>query len=286
MIISLIGSLALLSSSSTAAAGGGFFHTTCGYSHSLQDDPIVFPDVSGRSHMHDFGGNNTTNAFSTLASMLAGTTNCFVHAPDTQADRSGYWVPELYFNGNPVPFAEIQAYYQSGGLPYVNTPPTGTKLVAGNHFATAPLSTKIVKWTCSGISGVGSLNYPPVCPLGSTLKAVVFTPNCLAHTLLVNGADGVNDTSQSTYSFENGGTCPTGFDPIVQARIEVKWPAGVDGRGLIQFSADPSAPNTLFPYWSMHADWFNAWDPTTLNNFVQGCVDAGVDCGNTMPSGP
>jgi hypothetical protein len=282
--VSLVGSVALMLPASNASAGGGIFHTICGYSHSLPDDPIVFPNVSGRSHMHDFGGNTTTNASSTLASLQAGTTNCFVHAPDPQADRSGYWVPQLYFNGNPISFVEQQAYYQSGGLPYVNTPPTGLKLVAGKHFATAPLSTEIVKWTCSGSAGdaIGGSDHPPVCPSGSMLKIVVFTPNCLTHTLVANGADGVNDTSQSTYSFLNNGACPTGFDPIVQARIEVKYPPGIDGRGTIAFAPDPGSPR-LFPYYSMHADWFNAWDHTTLRNFVQGCVDAGVDCGNTMP---
>jgi hypothetical protein len=197
------------------------------------------------------------------------------------ADRSGYWVPQLYFNGIPVSFVEQQAYYQSGGLPYVNTPPVGLKLVAGNHFATAPEPKSIVKWTCSGSAGavVGSSTAPPVCPAGSLLKVVVLTQNCLAHALVVGGADGDDDTSQATYA--SGGQCPVGYDPIAQVRIEVKYPPGVDGRGLIQFSPDPNSG--LFPYYSMHADWFNAWDATTLNNFVQGCIDAGVDCGNTMP---
>jgi hypothetical protein len=233
--------------------------------------------------MHDFGGNNTTNAFSRLASLQKGTTNCFVHAPDTQADRSGYWVPQLYFNGKPVSFSEQQAYYQSGGIRYVNTPPTGLELVAGNHHATGPQSTSVVKFTCSGSIGVGALTYPPVCPAGSLLKIVVFTQNCLAHALIVFGADGKDDTSRATYAA--GGVCPAGYDPIVQARIEVKYPAGVDGRGKIAFSPDPGSA-TLSPYYTMHADWFNAWDTTTLNNFVKGCVDAGIDCGNTMPRLP
>jgi hypothetical protein len=233
--------------------------------------------------MHDFGGNTTTNASSTLASLKAGTTNCFVHAPDTMADRSGYWVPQLYFNGTPVSFIEQQAYYQSGGLSYVNTPPTGLELVAGSHHATGPQSTHVVKFTCSGSAGnaIGGLDHPPVCPAGSMLKIVVFSPNCLAHALVANGADGKDDTSQATYAVN--AACPAGNDPIAQVRIEVKYPAGVDGRGTIAFSPDPGSA-TLSPYYTMHADWFNAWDHTTLDNFVQGCIDAGVDCGNTMPT--
>ena len=59
-----------------------------------------------------------------------------------------------------------------------------------------------MKFTCSGSAGstIGGLNYPPVCPAGSLLKIVIFTPNCLAHSLVVNGADGLDDTSQATYA--------------------------------------------------------------------------------------
>ena len=273
------------SAPSGAAAGGGIFHTICAYSHSLPDDPIVYPGVPGHSHEHDFAGNATTNAYSTLATLQAGTTNCFVNAPDTQADRSAYWVPTLYFNGNPVSFSEMQAYYQSGGVPYVYTPPVGLELVAGNHHATAPQSKSVVKFTCAGSAGalVGGLTYPPQCPTGSQLKIVVFTPNCLATSLVTSGADGANDTSQATYAV--AGACPAGYEPVAQVRIEVKYPPGVDGRGTIAFSPDAGS-TTLSPYYTMHADWFNAWDATTLNNFVQGCIDAGVDCGNTMPVAP
>ena len=256
----------------SGAAGGGIFHTVCGYQHSLPDDPIVHPGVPGASHMHDFGGNATTDAFSTLASLRAGSTDCFVHAPDTQADRSGYWVPQLIFNGAPVSFVELQAYYQSGGLAFVNTPPTGFEVVAGNAKATAEQSKSVVKFTCSG-GTTGSFSAPPTCPAGSLLKVVVFTPNCLTHAL-VQVADGQNDTAQTAYA--TNGVCPAGFDPIAQARIEVKYPAGVDGRGTVAFASGP--------YYTMHADWFNGWDHATLDRFVQGCINTGVDCGNTVPT--
>jgi len=51
------------------AKPNGRFLVQCGYSHSRHDDPIVRPRQPGRSHLHDFVGNTTTNAFSTYASM-------------------------------------------------------------------------------------------------------------------------------------------------------------------------------------------------------------------------
>ena len=53
---------------------GARFVTRCTYSHTLSDDPIVHPNQPGASHSHDFFGNKTTDAFSTLASLTKGGT--------------------------------------------------------------------------------------------------------------------------------------------------------------------------------------------------------------------
>ena len=254
----------------------GVFHTVCAYSHSLHDDPIVFPTTPGISHMHDFFGNTSTNANSTLTSLQNATSNCTVHAPDTDADHSGYWVPQLLFNGTPTPILQAQAYYDSN-IGTVQTPPTGLEIIGGNAHATTPPSTNIVKWTCSGTTGntIGAQTAPPTCPTGSLLKVVVQTPNCLADTQF-NNPGSINDTPYTTYAFQNGGHCPTGYQPLPSVRIEVKYPPGIDGRGTITLASGPT--------YTMHADWFNAWDHNTLNAFVQHCINTNTDCGNTAPA--
>ncbi|MBY8854067.1 DUF1996 domain-containing protein, partial [Saccharothrix sp. MB29] len=52
------------------------FLADCPFTHRLPDDPIVVPNLPGASHMHSFFGNRTTNAHSTVQSLLAGTSNC------------------------------------------------------------------------------------------------------------------------------------------------------------------------------------------------------------------
>ena len=101
------------------------------------------------------------------------------------------------------------------------------------------------------------------------------TPNCLDNAHF-NDPSGINDTPFTTYAFQSGGTCPTGYLPLPSVRIEVKYPAGVDGRGTITLSSGP--------YYTMHADWFNGWDHNTLDDFVQNCINTNTDCGNTAPT--
>ena len=122
------------------------FVTRCTFSHRRADDPIVHPDQPGASHSHDFFGNRTTNAFSTLKSMKKGTTTC-----KNQLDLSGYWTPSLKVNGVTVNPTQVSVYYSSNGKPFdkIKTPKKGLKIVAGSAMATAPQGTKITSWDCA-----------------------------------------------------------------------------------------------------------------------------------------
>ena len=66
------------------AVGGGVVSIGCTFSHAAADDPIVFPAQPGAAHMHNFLGNRSTDAFSTLDSLKAADTSCKLSA-DTAA---------------------------------------------------------------------------------------------------------------------------------------------------------------------------------------------------------
>src|SRR5438128_6843801 len=90
--------------------------SVCNYSRSLMDDPIVYPGQPGVSHLHDFYGNTTTDAYSTIVSLLAaGTTSC-VNPGETAA----YWVPALMYNNVLKTSPSATIYYRSSTIP-VNT---------------------------------------------------------------------------------------------------------------------------------------------------------------------
>ncbi len=285
VLVAVVGASATRASTS----GSGIFHTTCGpTSHALPDDPIVRPGLPGASHIHDFFGNNTTNANSTFASLRAATSNCSV-----SADRSGYWVPQLYYNGQAVDFTESQAYYDGEAQTTVATPPPGLELIGGSAVATAPLPTYEVKWTCDGNAGVPGASSPPTfCPAGTKLKVVVKTPNCLEtsqYSALATATDPphVNSTHFAVYAAGSpGSVCPSGYTALPTVRIEVKYPiTGTIDPNLITLSSGCGpAPCKTGGWWTMHGDFFNAWDPPTLADFVQGCINKNTDCGTTAPA--
>src|SRR5262249_7134298 len=87
---------ALLLLAADAPAGrvklhGNNFYANCRFSHTNDDDPIVYPGQPGRSHPHTFFGNASTDASSTLSSLRKARTTC-----KPSADKAAYWVPTLF----------------------------------------------------------------------------------------------------------------------------------------------------------------------------------------------
>src|SRR4029078_5873230 len=121
----------------------------------------VKPKMPGASHLHDFFGNTTTNAFSRLATLKVGGTTCL-----NRSDLSGYWVPSLTVDGVPVAPTFTNVYYQAAGKPYatIKTIPRGLKVVAGDAMATEPQSKKIVSWNCGADEDIDASETAPTCP--------------------------------------------------------------------------------------------------------------------------
>jgi hypothetical protein len=243
------------------------FHATCTVSHHGSDDPIVFPGLAGVSHNHTFLGNKSTDANSTAQTLFAASTTC-----KPGQDHSAYWIPTLYQNGKVVDPDEVTVYYGSRlkdpsktqpfpfGLRMISGDPrvqTDTKDKQGNHF-----------W-CAGIGGeVGRTadGVFPICANTAHIVRQLTFPDCW---------DGKHlDSPDHKAHMANGiagGVCPASHPvaiPSVSFVISYK-PLSADTSGISLSSG------TSF---SMHGDFFNAWEPAALAARVRNCLDQGVKC--------
>jgi hypothetical protein len=236
------------------------FVTRCTFSHRLADDPIVRPRQPGASHLHDFFGNRTTNAKSTLGKMKKGTTTC-----KNAQDLSGYWTPSLKVDGVIVNPTQASIYYTSNGKDFtqIKAPKRGLKVVAGSAVATAPQGTKITSWDCADDNTVPNGSDVPTCPLG-TLALHVNFPDCWDGIHL----DSPDHASHLAY-VGKGKVCPPTHPVMLpRLRINVRYPT----------TGGPTTELVSGGQYSGHADFFNVWVPAELKRLVKTCINAGITC--------
>ncbi|HSF60441.1 MAG TPA: DUF1996 domain-containing protein, partial [Gaiellaceae bacterium] len=250
--------------------------STCQFSHSAHDDPIVFPEQPGAAHFHDFVAARTTDAFSTTDSLRAGGTTC-----PMPGDTSAYWIPAAYEDGLQVAFGTSKHalfYYRRKAAPsgVAVTPfPDGLELVVGNGHATSAednpaLASGKITFKC-GPGSNPEAPYPPLACSGGVVVIVFIFPNCW---------DGFRLDSPDHFShmaYPVGSLCPSSH-PVVVPRIQGFWryDVGVDAIDLAFSSGG---------WWTAHTDFFNAWRVSHLQWLLDNCINANLDCG-TDPAVP
>ena len=239
------------------------FVVECTYSHTLDDDPIVFPGEPGASHTHVFFGNTSTDASSDLASLAGASTTC-----DQQLDRAAYWAPALFDGTEQVLPEKSTAYYRPGpnvDPALVQPYPAGLQLLAGDAMADSPQPVTRVAWTCG--TGAEREAAPPECPAGRGLRLLVTFPDCW------DGAHLSSADHRSHAAYSTGGHCDGGHPVVVpQLTLSVAYPTTGPGHHLSLASGGE---------YSGHADFFNAWDEAKLATEVSDCLNRGIVCGIT-----
>jgi hypothetical protein len=246
---------------SLAQLKGVNFVSACAFSHRNTDDPIVYPGQPGKSHDHTFLGNDTTDAFSTVGTMLGATTSC-----RRPGDTAAYWVPTLISPSNtPVTPLRATVYYRRHTLDALQTFPLGFRMIAGNSKATVAQGLKITSWNCGPQAEIRPTPTIPTCPDAGRngLALHVMFPDCWDGTSL----DSPDHQSHMAYSVK--GRCPADHPVAVPAlQVNVRYAAaGGDGYTLAsggQFSG--------------HADFFNTWRQARLKGLVEGCLNALRHC--------
>jgi hypothetical protein len=267
---------------SVAKLHGNNFYANCRFSHTNDDDPIVYPGRPGKSHPHTYFGNESTDASSTLASLREAQTTC-----KPIADRAAYWVPTLFDGSREIRPAKAQIYFNLRGYDQMHAFPAGLKMIAGNSHAFRPQSTNVVYWACAASETLRSAprarpprscaNVPikpkkgffkrcPTCPATQLppsrahgkllLELHVNFPDCWDGKRL----DTADHRSHMAYSHDY--FCPASHPvkvPLI--RLNIRYPiTGGDGVFL-------ASGGVL----TGHADFINAWDQRFLTKLVDVC---------------
>lgn len=279
---------------------------TCEPSHELPDDPIVHPGAPGAAHLHDFWGNASTNGNSTYATQtdlknlaVADTwlgasvkngTSCDTSGfdPGTDGDTASYWAPVLYADGVKIqPGSKAQLYYRAkptfgtGFKPF----PTDARIIVGSHSAISiatnqALVDQKLYWECHGDTSTHYQLPPNNC--GEILANIVF-PSCYDNGPMDHKGPNGTDNPHFAYA-DSSGNCPSNFlQKVPQLSEKFKYTVPRNG-ALLQLSGDPM-PGTpgmygaLMPTYTMHADFWNTWNPTSLQYLVDKCINAQLSCG-------
>lgn len=224
------------------------FVVTCGRSHSSTDDPIVHPGHPGASHRHDFFGSVSTAADSDATTLARGSTTC-----NEAGDKAAYWLPTLRGNGWAP---RMRAYYSAGPLApaAIVAYPTGLQLIAGSGSSHSAPGVDVVAFSCGrAVDEPGWSASPPSCA-GSTTVRLSF-PQCW---------DGVRLEAPGNAVAPVGTTCPS-THPIALPLLRLV--VSTSGRvSPADFVTSAGGVNRL------HADFLNAWDPSTLARLVALCT--------------
>ena len=278
----------------------GAFRFLCGPGQVLYDDPIVYPGQPGKSHLHQFYGNTSANAYSDYTSLrTTGQSTCM-----SPLNRSAYWMPAMLDgNGNVVRPDYVAIYYKRWPKSSPNCTtnakaciplPNGLRFIFGRDMTnlSAP-PTGNFHFSCVTSNGSyppngggpnnNGLGYPDmaqalaVCGPGLFLGATIGAPACW---------DGVNLDSPNHRSHVSFGTwgatgemCDAGHPyRIPTFTLSARWQIlQGDNTSKWSLSSDAMAPGQ--PAGStFHADWFGAWDNTVLAMWTDNCIDKLLSC--------
>lgn len=267
-------------------ASRGTFTSSCGVNANglfNSDNVIAAPGVSnGAHHMHDYIGNQATNAFASNGDLARGRTTC-----GNRGDRSSYYWPVLRLQngrdesdvnkpggGEDQNVGEIQTPTQVT-LSFVGSPvgkvtamPRFLRIITGDAkaFVNGPGNAN-ASWSCTGFEDRQLKDKYPICPRGSQVVRTFKFQSCWDG----RNTDSANHRTHVAFADRNG-RCGNGFRAIPQLvqRIVYKVPPGPG------FAVD-SFPEQLHKPVTDHGDFINVFDRQVMNRMVS-CINSGDRC--------
>ncbi|MFB8116165.1 DUF1996 domain-containing protein [Streptomyces sp. NPDC055962] len=267
-------------------ASRGTFSTDCGRNENGKFNPdnvIAAPGVSnGAHHMHDYVGNQATDAFAGDDDLAGGGTTC-----RNRGDRSTYYWPVLRLQngedendvdadggGKDQNTGEIQTPSQVT-LRFVGSPagkvtamPRFLRIITGDakSFTNGDANAN-ASWSCTGFEDRQLADKYPICPEGSQVVRSFAFQSCWDG----KNTDSANHRTHVAFA-QDDGRCPAGFRAIPQLvqRIVYDVPPGPG------FAVD-SFPEQLHKPGTDHGDFINVFDERLMKKVVS-CINGGRKC--------
>jgi hypothetical protein len=297
---------------SSGAPDLGAFRFICAAGQLRRDDPIVYPGQPGKSHLHQFYGNLSTDAYSTYASLRAsGKSSCGDSRSNNAVNRSGYWMPALLDGlGDVIQPDQVAIYYKrwpatdphcnsQGGYPTAFNVegqacvalPFGLRFIFGaNMMNLAQSPTGAVQFMCTE----NLANYETMTQALDRCRSITGPTHFIVRIEAPNCWDGKNldspdHRSHVAYSSYGGDAtgmggwgylrCPTTHPyviPTFTMNVQYTIAAG-DNTRLWHYSSDEMVPGTA-PGTTFHSDWFGAWDPVVQAMWTNNCINLDLSC--------
>ena len=268
-------------------ASTGTFTSDCGRNQNGKRNPdnvIVAPGVSnGAHHMHDYVGNQATDAFSSDADLARGNTSC-----RNQGDKSTYYWPvvRILNQGN-----DIDANADGGGkdknVGKIQTPAQATIQLVGSPVSKVTAMPRFLRiitgdakaftngnananasWSCTGFENRQLKDKYPLCPQGSQVVRTFKFQSCWDG----KNTDSANHRTHVAFA-DKRGACPAGFKAIPQLvqRIVYDVPAKAGA-----FAVD-SFPEQLHKPVTDHGDFIDVFSDQLMGKAVN-CINTGRSC--------
>ena len=242
----------------------------CTVSHFSYDDPIIFPNKPGLSHLHMFVGNTSAKASSTPANLLQfGNSSC---EGGTNV-RSSYWTPAVFNQNNEVVLPEKEfVYYKTfsgskSAYDKLQIIPNGLEMLANKSTLNAKEKNFINKY---------------VTKRGKEFLLIdIFFPNCIATDnnqwngnpiLSYQDMPGELSNRINSHVAYSGGPnrnfvgCPASH-PYRTPTMSLKLfydRANLTNGWYLASDIDKTKPGS-----TLHADYVAAWDPESMKKISQ-----------------
>ncbi|MFI6943134.1 DUF1996 domain-containing protein [Streptomyces sp. NPDC050418] len=267
-------------------ASRGTFETRCGTNENGKFNPdnvIAAPGVSnGAHHMHDYIGNQATDAFASDDDLANGETSC-----RNQRDKSTYYWPVLRVQngqdendagadggGNDKNVGEIQTPDQVT-LKFVGSPtgrvvamPRFLRIITGDAKAfTNGNANANASWSCTGFENRQLKDKYPLCPEGSKVVRTFKFQSCWDG----QNTDSANHRTHVAFA-DASGRCPQGFRAIPQLVQRIVYDVAPEPN----FAVD-SFPEQLHKPVTDHGDFINVFADREMRRLVN-CINRGDRC--------